>query len=332
VAAGSAEDRGQPDPSDTRLAPDITPPPESRFERNSSRAALFCFVLWGIVLAIFWIFPESWHAAVRVLDVPLWPLIRALGRPGAVAVVAAATAILSMLAQLFLTDTPRLRAVKRCAHILRRQQRDLPVHSPREEVLHAAVTRSHWRIARAGFVPLGILLGPMIASFLWLPARVDPANINPAPGAAVTLSAQIDGNYTGPVVLSAAGLTCAPQDETPGPTLAWPIVLPAGMDAVHRYTLAAQSTSVLLDVPTGDAAPPPLHPQRHPNGFSIQLPGAGPIKYITLTCADPRSRDQRTFWRPFAWAGWHWDAGWLGLYFVAYLPVMWLSRRVLRVP
>ena len=332
AAAGPVEERGKPDPGDTRLAPDITPPPEGAFERVSSRAAVWGFVVWGIVLACLWFFPSTWHAVVRVLDVPLWPLVDAAGRPVAVGVLAAATAVLSMLAQLFLTDTPRLRAVKQRAHILRSQQRALPVHSPREDAMHAAVTRAHWRIARAGFVPLGILLGPMVAAFLWLPARVDPANYNPAPGAVVTLTAQIDGNYAAPVVLSAGGQTLAPQDDPPRQNPSWSVTLPADAPGVHRFTLSTQSGSVPFDVPTGDAAPPPLHPQRHPNGYSIQLPVAGPIRNLTLTCPEPRPRDERTFWRPFAWAGWRWDAGWLGLYFAVYFPVTWLARRVLRVP
>jgi hypothetical protein len=96
--------------------------------------------------------------------------------------------------------------------------------------------------------------------------------------------------------------------------------------------LTAQSSAVQIDLPTGDAAPPPLYPQRQPNTFAWQHPGAGIIHTLTITCPDPRLPDQRTFWQPFAWAGWHWDAGWLGLYFVIYIPAMYLSRRLLRVP
>jgi pyruvate,water dikinase len=315
---------------DTRIAPDLLPPAESRWERLSSRAATGAFVVWGIVLALLWYFPPFWHAAVRIFDLPLWPLVDALGRPAAVAVLAAATAFLTMLAQLLLTDTRRLRVVKQRAHILHRQQRALPLHSPREDALHAVVTRAQWRIARASLVPAGILLGPMIAIFFWFPARVDPADINPPPGAAVTLTAHLDAAYIGPILLSLDGQALPPQDGRQ--TLTWPITLPAGTPAVHRLTLSASPASVQFDLPTGDAAPPPLHPQRQPNGFAWQEPGAGIIKNITITCPDPRTPDELAFWRPFAWAGWHWDAGWMGLYFVVYFPAIYLARRLLRVP
>jgi len=332
-AAVPSEDRVPPDPNDARLAPEITPPPESRFERISSRAALWGFIVWGIMLALLWLVPLGWQATLHMLDVIFWPLIRVLGRFAAVAFLAGATAFLTMLAQLLLNDTPRLRTVKQCVQILSREQRALPVHSPREDALHAASVRAHWRIARASLVPVGLLLGPMIAAFLWLPARVDPAHINPAPGAAVILTAEIDGSYAGPVLLTAGGQALPPADDAPPPhTRAWPITLPAGAPAIHSYTLTAQAAWMPIEVPTGDASPPPLQIQRQPHGFSYQLPGAGVIRNLTLACPDPRGPDERAFWRPFAWAGWHWDAGWLGLYFVVYLPVMWLARRLLRVP
>jgi pyruvate,water dikinase len=54
----------------------------------------------------------------------------------------------------------------------------------------------------ASFVPLALILGPMVMSFSWLPARVDPASWNPQPGATVFVTATVDGDYTGPVVLS----------------------------------------------------------------------------------------------------------------------------------
>jgi hypothetical protein len=54
-----------------------------------------------------------------------------------------------------------------------------------------------------------------------------------------------------------------------------------------------------------------------------------PVKYVKVTY---EQRPQPAFWVPSSGLGWSWDAGWLLLYIVVYLPVMLVSRWVLRLP
>jgi len=53
---------------------------------------------------------------------------------------------------------------------------------------------------------------------------------------------------------------------------------------------------------------------------------------VSAKIVHPRSDQKRTFWAPFAFAGKQWDAGWLTLYLIMYLPVMFGLKWLLRVP
>ena len=47
----------------------------------------------------------------------------------------------------------------------------------------------------------------------------------------------------------------------------------------------------------------------------------------------PAAQEKRIFWAPLAAVGLKdWDAGWLGVYLLCYLPVMVALRRGLRIP
>jgi hypothetical protein len=57
---------------------------------------------------------------------------------------------------------------------------------------------------KAAFVPLAVLLGPMIVVFLWLPQRVDTAARNAKPGSVVKVTAIVDGDCNQAVRLDAS--------------------------------------------------------------------------------------------------------------------------------
>jgi hypothetical protein len=69
------------------------------------------------------------------------------------------------------------------------------------------------------------------------------------------------------------------------------------------------------------AAPEPLEIVDHDRGG-----------IVAAKIVHPRSDQKRTFWTPFAWAGKPWDAGWLALYLIVYVPVMFGLKWVLGVP
>jgi hypothetical protein len=77
----------------------------------------------------------------------------------------------------------------------------LPVDSPRRKKLLALAGPVQARLTLAAFVPLAVLLGPMVLTFLWLPERVDPASANPRPGATAVVSAMVDPTFNSDVTL-----------------------------------------------------------------------------------------------------------------------------------
>jgi hypothetical protein len=159
---------------------------------------------------------------MRLLDTVLWPLVSTLGKPGAVAVMAAALALLTLIGQRLLTDNRRLLAAKQRANRLRKEAACLPAESPRRTALGRAASGVQLRLLGAAFVPLAVLLGPMIMSFVWLPERVDPASWNPPPGAVAYVTAAVDGEHSGPIDLDVdTALTM--DDQTPASQSAPPV-------------------------------------------------------------------------------------------------------------
>jgi hypothetical protein len=58
-----------------------------------------------------------------------------------------------------------------------------------------------------------------------------------------------------------------------------------------------------------------------------------PIRFVRLSYFDPQKEGPAKFWTPLAAVGFpDWDAGWLLTYLLAYLPAMFLLRRLLRLP
>jgi len=51
----------------------------------------------------------------------------------------------------------------------------------------------------------------------------------------------------------------------------------------------------------------------------------------TVEIVYPPNPKKSVFWTPFAKLGWQWDIGWLITYLLAYLPPMFILKRILKV-
>lgn len=86
---------------------------------------------------------------------------------------------------------------------------------------------------------------------------------------------------------------------------------------------AAGAAPLTVDVVLGD-----LHP---PQRTLTKGEGASPLRSLAVNYGD-RGRG-RIFWAPFRPLGWtDWDAGWLLTYLLAYLPMMFALKLLLRLP
>jgi hypothetical protein len=60
-----------------------------------------------------------------------------------------------------------------------------------------------------------------------------------------------------------------------------------------------------------------------------ELLGDGPVRSLKVVYPPPEKKP--IFWAPLKWLGKSWDAGWLGVYMVVYLPVMFTMKWLLGV-
>ena len=97
----------------------------------------------------------------------------------------------------------------------------------------------------------------------------------------------------------------------------------APQDAEGRFAVrvtAGQGPPLLLDVVLGDRYPPAL----------AELSADGAIEAVKIVYPPPERK--RIFSAPLAACGVpQWDAGWLVLYLLVYLPVMLALRWLLRI-
>ena len=160
-------------------------------------------VVWAAFLLAVFFLPERWarQPALAALDFVLWPVVRALGKPATVAVVAAGLAVLSLVVQRLVTDNRRLREAKRRAAALSKLAAALPKDSPRRGALLGLAAPVQLRGLLAAMVPVGILLGPMVMSFVWLQERVDPSVSSAPPGSTAHIVATVQSDWGEPVRL-----------------------------------------------------------------------------------------------------------------------------------
>ena len=172
------------DAVDIRVSFEQVPPPPGRKDRSAAKLRNRLGLAWIAFLSAFFLCPEDWvrQPALSFVDSMLWPFVRAWGKPATVIVVAAGLALVTMAVQKWATDNRRLREAKRRAKALEAEAASLRKNSLRRAALLRLAAPVQMRLVAAAMVPIGILLGPMILSIVWLAERMDPAKWNAPPG------------------------------------------------------------------------------------------------------------------------------------------------------
>ncbi len=373
------------------------PPPPGRRERSAAALRNRFLLLWAIFFGGLYLLPEAWlyQPAFRLLDRALLPLAAALGWPATVAILAGTFAVLCMAGQRWLTDNHRLREAKIRAGKLQKQARQLAADSERRKAMQKMAGQVQARTLLASFVPLAVLLGPMLLVFIWIPQRAESVWHNPEPGATAYVRALVDGDYVDPVQLRVDpalvidSMTPAEQSNPPiRATLErlqreWrrspsavrqdqPWELRAAGEWARRQTLADLAAYLArpipprwlswnIHTPTEQGGRFPISITTHDGSQSLAThlvlgkrhapepreivdPIRPPVQRVLPRRDDTVLREleavyQRRpslgddiFWQPLRRLGIDWNAGWLMTYIIAYLPLMFLFRRLLRVP
>ncbi|MGE5609694.1 MAG: PEP/pyruvate-binding domain-containing protein, partial [Bacillota bacterium] len=164
----STSDSGEAaNPDDVQIPRAWVPPAPGRKERAGARLRNLTGLIWGVYLIAAYTLPANWvwQPSLRGLDWMFWPMVRALGKPATVAIVSASLAALTMIVQKWLTDNGRLLEAKRRARLLLKEAAQLPKRCKRRYAMEDLAAAVQMRVALAAFVPLAVLLGPMVMTF-----------------------------------------------------------------------------------------------------------------------------------------------------------------------
>ncbi|MBS3734705.1 MAG: hypothetical protein KGY99_07240 [Phycisphaerae bacterium] len=204
AAPSDATEADEQDPTDTHVPFEMIPPVAGRRERTVAEVRNWFLLLWGVYLVGVFLLPGQWlyEGSMTALDAVLWPVVVGWSKGGVVIVLAAVLATLTMVGQRFLTDNTRLRVAKQRAGRLRKLAGKLPRGCPRRRQLERLAGPVQARIVGAAMLPLALILGPMIMSFVWLPGRIAPDVSTPHEGEDVTVTAVVLGDYTGDVTIT----------------------------------------------------------------------------------------------------------------------------------
>ncbi|MCM2373736.1 PEP/pyruvate-binding domain-containing protein [Aporhodopirellula aestuarii] len=115
------------------------------------------------------------------------------------------------------------------------------------------------------------------------------------------------------------------REGIPPQKISWRLKVPDDAVGRHLVRLYPPTLEEPLEIPItfGDTHPPMHTEIVTPDGSGI----------VSLEVIHPRPLTQQLFWTPLATLGGPaWDFGWLGAYLVAYLAVMMLGKRLLRIP
>lgn len=104
-----------------------------------------------------------------------------------------------MLVQKLATDNRRLREAKRRAAQLMKQSQSLPENSARRRAFTQAAVMVDFRVLMAAMVPVGLLLGLLVALFAWFKDRMDPSVPVGLAGSPVQIVAIVKSDWTRPV-------------------------------------------------------------------------------------------------------------------------------------
>ena len=378
------------DPADTHIPRELIPPPPGRKERRAAKLGMTAAALWMIYLLGFFFLPADYvyRPSLALLDLLLWPLVRFLGKPGVVAVVAAGMAAVLSLAQKFATDNRRLLEAKRRAALLVKQARMLPEDAPRRKEFLLLAAPVNFRVLAAAMVPVGLLLGLLVVTFAWFKDRMDPSVPIGLAGSSVQIVAMVNSDWGEPVEIIApppltldaatpASRTLPPIRKTLEQLLAlyrqpqsqsdrpWELQMVPDLarqqtaDDLRNYLDAGippRGVTWMIRTPPGTVgqfpvkviagARPPVMVnvvlgEEFPPGNLTARGGADcPIKEVRVVY--PPSGQKPVFWQPLAGLGASshlpvakelatLDIGWLWVYILAYVPVLFVARVVLKV-
>ncbi len=324
--------------------PELPVPPTGNWERKITKSSVLVAALWiALLLLIAWM-PQSsvYQNAMEAWDELLWPLILFVGKPWTVAILAGSMAAGMMLTQRFATDTKRLRAAKARG-------------TQKPKGLQPEVQA---RLLLAGMFPIALLLGPMVTLFLWLPLRMNPAADPPPAPADATLVAKLQEGGLHAVLQVPPGVNVEGDTHRQSPPIRKTLL--TLLDQIRTDHAPPEKIRDLEAYLAQPIEPQTLTWKLHADHegqyrlivmvgreaggqvrWSVgqyQLPGwtaddeiHGPLHSLELIPAPTESRST-AFWTPFKPFGFHWDLGWLGIYIITYIPLMFLTKRLLRVP
>ncbi|MCC5843459.1 MAG: hypothetical protein JJU05_04330 [Verrucomicrobia bacterium] len=197
-ASESADSEAETYPEIPReYRPPVPGPKEAWGARLRNRFLL----IWAVFFAAYYALPAAWVElpVTRAMDELLLPWVARLGAPAAVAGIAFFYAAICMAGQRLLTDVPRLREASRRVKVFRKRLKGVPASHPHQAVMAGWTKEVTQRNLQASFVPIAVLLGPMILTFFWFPERVEPGWRNAPPGSTVFVSVEVDGEHLTPV-------------------------------------------------------------------------------------------------------------------------------------
>jgi pyruvate,water dikinase len=378
------------DAEDTSIPRELIPPPAGRKDRLATLVSTWAAAGWLVFLAAMFLLPQAWvhQPALGVMDNVLWPVVKSLGRPAVVVVVAAAVAILTLLVQRLLTDNPRLLEAQARASALRKLAAGLNRTSPRHGALIRQVAAVQARTLTAAMVPVGLLLGALVMPFVWFRQRIDPATWSPEPGSSVQIVASVDSDWSQPVRLEVQP-PLAIDDSTPQSrrlpeiraTLEHllylylqphndanePWELKSGPNVDHEQAARELESYLAAGVPPQGITWLVRTPEGQPGRFDVKVtaeghpavtagvvlgadyppgparvagPAGSPVRQLRVVV--PRPKVKSVFWQPLAMLAGHdaipfasrlaaMDVGWLWLYILVYVPVLFVARRGLKV-
>jgi rifampicin phosphotransferase len=191
------------DQDDAYISHELIPPPPGKKDRRVNKICIICAIIWAIYLPAFFLLPEKmvYQPTLSAVDLLLWPMVRSLGKPATVAIVAAGMAALTLILQKFITDNRRLLEAKRRAALLNHLARTLPKDSRRRRAMLQIAAPVKFRTLMAAMAPIGILLGLMVMPFIWFKDRIDPAVPHAPAGSAVQVVAMVESDWREPILI-----------------------------------------------------------------------------------------------------------------------------------
>ena len=228
------------DSDNTRIPCALTPPPPGAKDRRAAAWRTTALGIWALYLLAFFLLPRAYvhQPSLALLDIFLWPMVRAWGKPAVVALVSVAVAALTVLVQKLVTGNRAMVEAQRRAAMLVQEAKRLPEDSPRRRVMTEIAAPVSGRLLMARLVPVCLLLGPMILPFVWFKERLDPSVPGAPPGFPVQIVATVDGEWTNPLRIEVPSDVAL--DETTPATRTLP---PLRRTLEHLLTLYRQPES-----------------------------------------------------------------------------------------